>query len=324
LVLAPGFSVRASSFASPTVKTNLVEHLLAEGYDVWLFDYRASADSGNPTKRVRPFTIDDIARYDWPAAIAKIQQVTGKESVQAMAHCVGSMSLLMGLARGMVTGVSSMIASQLTLHPVTDWMNYMKADLDMAHLMSSLGKAGEFFDFSSGDSETDHMIDAIAYNLPVPSGQACKNPTCRRVFGVYGPSYDHAQLSHETHVALAGMFSRISTAPFEQLQRIMQLGRAIGADGDNFYLTDEGAKNLQLPITFLAGLNNQIFFPESSQRTLAWLQMTNDADLYRLCQIPGYAHMDLFIGQNSAKEVFPVLVEELKGLEERALKHRAS
>ncbi len=318
VVLAPGFSVRASSFATPTVDENLVEHLVARGYDVWLFDYRASGDSGNPTDKVRPFTIDDIAQYDWPAAIEKIREVTGKATVQAMAHCVGSMSLLMGLACGKVTGVSSMIASQLTLHPVTDWMNYLKADVGMAQLMSNLGQIGEFFDFSSGDSETDHEIDAIAYNLPVPNGQACKNPTCRRVFGVYGPSYDHAQLSHDTHIALASMFSRVSTKPFEQLQRIMQAGRAVSADGRNIYVTDEGAARLTLPITFLVGLNNQIFYPESSQRTLAWLEMYNGPARYRQCAIPGYAHMDLFIGRDSAKDVFKLIVDELQSLEELA------
>jgi cholesterol oxidase len=318
VVLAPGFSVRASSFATTTVDENLVEYLVARDYDVWLFDYRASGDSGNPTRRVRPFTIDDIAQYDWPAALAKIREVSGKETVQAMAHCVGSLSLLMGLACGKVTGVSSMIASQLTLHPVTDWMNYMKADLGMAQLMSNLGKVGQYFDFSSGNSDTDHMIDAIAYNLPVPAGQACKNPTCRRVFGVYGPSYDHAQLSHDTHIALASMFSRVSTKPFEQLQIIMQAGRALAADGRNIYLTDEGAARLALPITFLAGLNNQIFYPESSQRTLAWLELYNGPSLYRQRAIPGYAHMDLFIGQNSAEKVFSLIVEELQRLEELA------
>ncbi|MEP3145314.1 hypothetical protein [Qipengyuania citrea] len=120
LVLAPGLSVRASSFATPTVEENLAESLVAQGYDVWLFDYRASADSGNDTEHPPEFTIDDIARHDWPAAIRKIRAVTGADSVQAIAHCVGSMSLLMGIGAGWVSGVRSMIASQLTLHPVSN------------------------------------------------------------------------------------------------------------------------------------------------------------------------------------------------------------
>ena len=102
--------MRASSFATPTVEENLAESLVAQGYDVWLFDYRASADSGNDTEHPPEFTIDDIARHDWPAAIRKIRAVTGADSVQAIAHCVGSMSLLMGIGAGWVSGVRSMIA----------------------------------------------------------------------------------------------------------------------------------------------------------------------------------------------------------------------
>ena len=115
VVLAPGFSVRASSFAADTVGQNLVEALCANGYDTWLFDYRASGDSGSP---VAPFTIDDIAHEDWPACVRFILEATGASDVQAIAHCVGSMSIMMALLDGM-QGVRSMISSQLTLHPVT-------------------------------------------------------------------------------------------------------------------------------------------------------------------------------------------------------------
>ena len=81
VVLAPGFSVRASSFATDTVEQNLVEALCARGYDVWLFDYRASPDSGSP---IAPFTIDDIARVDWPAAVRFILETTGAPDLQAI------------------------------------------------------------------------------------------------------------------------------------------------------------------------------------------------------------------------------------------------
>jgi choline dehydrogenase-like flavoprotein len=312
VVLAPGFSVRASSFATPTVDENLVERLCASGYDVWLLDYRASGDSGNPTDPVKPFTIDDIAQYDWPAALAKIRAETQAPTVQAMVHCVGSMSLLMALAGGHVTGVRSMIASQLTLHPVTDWMNYVKAELSAAHMMANLGLIKDSFDFNSSGTDADYTFDTVVYKLPEPDGQACKNPTCRRVFGVYGPSYDHAQLSHETHVMLASMFSRVPLLPLDQLQLIMNKGYAVTADGGDEYVTKEGAARLDFPITFLAGANNQFFYPQSSQRTRAWLTGINGSENYRQIVVPGYAHMDLFIGRSSAKDVFPLIVDELE------------
>lgn len=314
VVLAPGFSVRAWSFAAATVPDNLVEQLCARGYDVWLFDYAASADSGNSREQPPAFTIDDIAQYDWPAATEFILRQTGADSLQAMAHCVGSMSLLMGLGKGWVTGYRQVLSSQLTLHPVTDWLNYLKADLNMSALMGRISRLDGVFDFTpDSDDETSNEIDAVAYQIPVPEGQACNNPTCRRVFGVYGPSYDHGQLSHDTHVALASMFSRISLTPFAQLQDIMRQGRAVSAAGQDWYTSAEAARRMALPITFLAGSTNQIFYPESGQRTLAWLQTHNPdhQDLYKQILFPGYAHMDLFIGRNAGRDIAPAIVAEL-------------
>ncbi|MEH6660046.1 MAG: GMC oxidoreductase [Parasphingorhabdus sp.] len=317
LVLAPGFSVRASSFATPTVDENLTESLVAQGYDVWLFDYRASADSGNDTEHPPEFTIDDIARHDWPAAIATIRSVTGSDSVQALAHCVGSMSLLMGISGGWVTHVRSLIASQLTLHPVTDWLNYMKADLGVAGMLGEISLLDGHIDFVSQGTETDNEIDAVAYQMPVPEGQACKNPTCRRVFGVFGPSWDHRQLGHDTHLALGSMFSRVPLSPFKQLQEIMRKGLAVDADGKPAYTDDDAARRLALPISFLSGATNQIFYPESGQRTRAWLSEHNGKSLYRQRIIPDYGHMDLFVGRNAHRDVTPWILEELERLDQQ-------
>lgn len=315
LVLAPGFSVRASSFATPTVDENLTESLVAKGYDVWLFDYRASNDAGNDTERPPEFTIDDIARYDWPAAVAEIRKVTGADSVQALAHCVGSMSLLMGIGAGYVSGVRSLISSQLTLHPVTDWLNYLKADIGVAGALSQISLLDGHLDFVSQGTETDYEIDAVAYQIPVPDGQACKNPTCRRVFGVFGPSWDHRQLGHDTHNALGSMFSRVSLKPFDQLGAIMHQGLAVDADGASIYTSSTAAKRLSLPISFLSGATNQIFYPESGQRTRVWLSEHNGDALYQQRVVPNYGHMDLFIGHNAHRDVTPVILEQLDWLD---------
>lgn len=310
VLVAPGFSIRASSFAIDTVEENLAETLVAAGYDVWLFDYRASPDSGSPTDPPLPFTVDDIALIDWPKAIDHVRRATGAATVQAVSHCISSMSLLMSLASG-TTGVRSVLSSQLTLHPVTDWMNLLKADMNTVGLLEQVSQLGGVFDFSAGATDLDHEIDAVAWNLPVPEGQACKNPTCRRIFAVYGPSYEHAQLNHWTHTTISQMFGRVSIKPFDQLQTIMRLGRAVDAQGNDRYLTAEGAKGLALPITFLSGAANQLFYPETAQRTRTWLARHNDPSLYRHQMFAGYAHMDMFIGRDAAKDVFPFLVSEL-------------
>ncbi|MBX7495268.1 GMC family oxidoreductase N-terminal domain-containing protein [Qipengyuania sp. 6B39] len=322
VMLAPGFSVKASSFATPTVEENLVETLCGKGYDVWLFDYRASGDSGNSTERPPELTIDDIALLDWPAATRFVLDRTGAKDLQGMVHCVGSMSLLMAIAAGKVDCFRQLVSSQLTLHPVTDWMNYLKADLDTAGVLGQVAQLDGHFDFVPQGTELDYEIDAMAWNLPVPEGQECHNPTCRRVSAVYGPSWDHAQLGHDTHVALGSMFSRVPVKPFDQMQRITEAGKAVDKDGRDVYVTPEGAARLDLPITFLAGATNQIFYPESAQRTLLWLQSEaarrnrregrDGKGDYRLILIPEYGHMDLFIGRNAHRDVSPRIVEELE------------
>ena len=313
VVLAPGFSVRASSFATDTVEQNLVEALCARGYDVWLFDYRASPDSGSP---IAPFTIDDIARIDWPAAVGFILEATGARDVQAIAHCVGSMSLLMALLDGM-TGVRSIVSSQLTLHPVTNWLNYAKADLGLARLLEGYAPLEDRFDSVPGTTDLDREIDTLAWKVPIPAGEECKNPLCRRVFSIFGPSYAHAQLNNATHTALAEMFGCVSLRPFEQLSLMMQQAKAVDSEGRDVYVVPQKAARLALPISFVAGAGNELFFPETCIRTQRWLSAHNDPALYTRHIFDGYAHMDLFIGRDAARDVFPYLIEQLESAQPR-------
>ena len=122
VILASGFAMAARSYVGRTIPTNLTEYLVERGYDVWLFDYRASIDLPS---RFTQFTLDDIAMTDWPAAVTEVRRRTGAESVQAFGHCVGSVTLLMALAMGL-EGVRSAVCSQFTLHPRTSVLNRVK------------------------------------------------------------------------------------------------------------------------------------------------------------------------------------------------------
>ena len=108
VVLAPGYGTSTLAWTIDTVGTNFPEYLAEQGYDIWLLDYRASPVLPAAST---DYTIDDIATRDWPAAIAKVREVSGADSVQVVPHCVGSMSFLMALAAGM-QGVRSALCSQ--------------------------------------------------------------------------------------------------------------------------------------------------------------------------------------------------------------------
>ena len=94
VLLAPGFGMSTDAFVTDTIDENLTEYLMANGYDVWLFDYRASP---HLRSSYGTFTIDDVAREDWPIAVAEVCRVTKSPDVQVFAHCVGSMSFQMAM-----------------------------------------------------------------------------------------------------------------------------------------------------------------------------------------------------------------------------------
>ena len=314
VILAPGFSVAASSFAALTVDCNLVEYLTQDEYDVWLFDYQASPDSGHATES---FTIDDIVDQ-WKLAIRFVREAAGVEQVQAVAHCMGSMTLLMALMddEELKDCVKSAICSQTTLHPVTNWLNYVKADIRLARMLG--GRMGVIdlrtLDEGEGTHEDDvqkaKTLDTMLWSVPVPPGEVCTNPLCRRVFSLFGPSWTHAQLDHETHIALRQWFGEISTTPFEQLADIIRVGYPVTAEGEDEYMPHYS--RLQLPLTFIAGEKNQIFLPETSRRTYEWLCAHNPKSCYQRTVFEGYAHMDFFVGTRAHKDIFPFIRETLE------------
>lgn len=320
VVLAPGFGVAASSFATPTVERNLVEYLTERGYDVWLLDYRASPQSGHATST---YSLDDIATQDWMQAVDFVLDKSGAPDLQVVAHCVGAMSLLMSLLRGL-HGVRSAVCSQLTLHPVTDWMNYLKAEIGVGEILAATDT--KVVDIRSSERDEDKAMDAVLYRMPTPPGEECNNPVCHRIFSVFGPSYTHAQLNQETHAALEDMFGEISTSAFGQLSEIIRQGKVVDAAGRDTYLPR--VEKLTLPLSFIAGQRNQIFYPETSLRTFRWLQAHNDPAWYDRKLFRGYAHMDMFIGRSADEPGGPFehIVERLEAhdalLEERGRRHR--
>jgi cholesterol oxidase len=112
------------------VDTNLVEYLVRAEYDVWLLDYRASsgfAAAGTD------FSIDDVAVRDYPAAVNAVLRESRVEKIQVVAHCVGSMALLMSLLAGKLQyQLHSVICSQLGLHPIAPAFAELKAAVSAA------------------------------------------------------------------------------------------------------------------------------------------------------------------------------------------------
>jgi cholesterol oxidase len=303
VLLASGYGMAASSYATPTTQTTLAEHLVAAGYDVWLFDYRAGIHLASSH---RPFTIDDIARRDWPHGVAEVRRRTGAETVQVIGHCVGSVSILMAMLSGL-DGIRSIVCSQFTTHPVTGWLNKTKNALHVGELMHLLRMKGVAPD--TGHGVVDALTDVALRLVPVPRGEACTLPVCRWLNAIYGLTHTHDQLDDDTHRAFPTMFGFGEVGPIRQLATMTVKNLAVDADGRDVYCTHPD--RLSVPILFLQGARNYIFRPEGTKRTVSWLRSHNDPTLYDYVELPDYAHLDCLVGRDSARDVYPVIVEHL-------------
>jgi cholesterol oxidase len=306
VLLAPGFGMSAMSFIGGTIETNLTEHLVAKGYDVWLFDYRAGIDL--PSSRT-PFTLDDIATSDWPAAVAEVLRLTGASSVQAVGHCVGSASLMMALASGSIPDVRSAVCMQFTLHPETSLLNRAKAALGVGSLLGRLGldRVAPF----TGGSVAKKLLDLGLRAVPMPAGEHCAKPLCRWINAIYGCTHSHEQLNDATHDGLDNLFGVGNLRALDHVAVIMRASKVLAADGTDNYVSHP--ERLRLPILLVQGERNHIFRPEGSLRTLRWLQEANDPALYERVVLPGYAHLDALIGRDAPVDVFPVVSGHLDG-----------
>lgn len=304
VILAPGFGTSALAYTLDTTATNYPEYLYEHGYDVWVLDYRASPALPSGSTQ---FSLDDIATYDYPAAVAKVRSITGADSVQIMAHCVGSLTMLMALSLGL-TGVRSAVASQLTLHPRAGKLNELRAGLYAADVFDALGLEMLTTEFEDDPSWLERLYDtALAI---YPSGEEpCDRAFCRRVMFMYGEVYDHDHLNEATHDHLAEAFGPANMTTMKQISQMLRDDHAKSDDRTYDYL--DGTAGLGIPIAFIHGENNRLFLPEGSELTYEFLREHNDPTLYTRHVIPGYSHMDCFIGKDAARDVYPLVTAQL-------------
>ena len=303
VVLAPGYGNAARAFTVSTVETNFVDYLNERGYDVWLLDYRASPELDASRTQ---FTVDDIATRDWPAAIGKVRAESGADSVQALAHCVGGLSLFMAIGAGL-EGVRSAVFSALAGHPIPTPANQLRSHARLASVFHKAGITALNTDYDP-DSRIDRAVDVAMRRLPFK--HVCDSPVCRRICFVYGDVFDHSHLNDATHEELEGIFGITNITFFEHISRMIRASRAVDARGRDAYLSH--LDRYRMPLTFMTGEHNRMFVPKGLRRTYDMVRAANGPDLYRSHVIEGYAHLDCWLGEHADRDVFPIALEELE------------
>jgi len=306
VLLAHGLGVSGLIFAIDTIATNLVEYLFENGYDVWVLEYRASVDL--PASRTQ-FTADQIARFDWPAAVQEVRRLSGAADIQVVAHCYGATTFSMAMLSGL-GGVRSAVLSQVGPIVKAPALTELKSKLHLPDLLEKLGVS--FMDTDPEEHATwkGRLLDAAARLVPGAAEERTKDPVSNRITFIYGPLYKLGNLNPATFAALHEMFGVANISALKHLARMVRAERVVDAGGGDVYLPHV-TQITPFPILFIHGAENQCYLPESTEEAQRLLQRTFPHVAYERHVIPGYAHIDCIFGQHAHRDVYPLLLQHL-------------
>jgi len=133
-------------------------------------------------------------------------------------------------------------------------------------------------------------------------------------YGVGKPTlWSHALLNDATHDWLKLEFGPVPMTFFDQMSRCIRAGQLVAVNG----FTELPATFASTPprtdarIVLLAGKCNRCFSAESQQRTFDFLQRHGSGD-YAVHLFPDYGHLDMFMGKDAARDVFPTITAALR------------
>lgn len=305
VMLVHCIGVSSAMYSLDTVETNLLEFLCEAGYDVWLLDFRFSILL--PDAAV-PHCFDDVATRDYPAAVAAVLRLTGRSSLQVVAHGVGSSTLTMALLAGL-TGVRAAVCSQVSTHLELPLLSRAKAALRLTSLAAAAGIKTMTADVAAAPDLKDEIYDHLLRLHPVDAEERCDSAVCRRITVMYGELYQHSQLSAATHATLDELFGVVSVRAFSHLARLGRTGHLVNESGDEVYLPH--LARLALPILFVHGAKNECVLPRATEITLDRLTRANGPSWYSRTVIPEYGHVDCIIGQHASRDVYPQILAHL-------------
>lgn len=306
VMLVHCIGVSSRMYALDTIPTNLLECLYAAGFDVWLLDMRLSIDLA---AHARQSSFDEIAEYDFPAAVQLVLAASGAGSIQIVAHGIGAQTFSMAMLSGL-RGVRSAVCSQVAIHPIPAPLNRIKSHMGLPTLLGLLGVKALYAVPQTQGGWSERLFALGARLQPLAPEECCESATCRRISAMYGPLYRHARLDDATHAALPEQFGQANLRAFRHLIRNLRAGHVVREDGADGYAPH--LERMAIPVLFVHGGDNDCLLPESTQSSMEALSERNGLALYWREVIPGYGHVDCIIGEHADRDVYPYILRHLE------------
>jgi hypothetical protein len=319
LFMIPGASVDHQIYALPTIPFNAVNYFARAGYRVFVSVHRI----GQLMVAENMWTTYD-ARLDLRACLEYIRSRHGPSPVYTVAHCMGSVAFSAGLLDGTIPAswVLGVTCSQVFMNPIWQTLNMMKVmagpvPLDKVYTWL----AGTWFSCSTSRDDTlvQKFVNQLLRFYPDERRELCNNAACHRTSFVFGRCWNHRNLNEATHRQIDRFFGGVNTRLLNLLMRQGFEGHVMGnAPLYDVLTTRENVARLKgIPFLLFVGGDNAVLSPESTSRTYEILCDTFGSEGggegvdYRRKVVPGYGHLDCWMGRNAWKDVYPFVREEV-------------
>lgn len=321
VMVVHGLTTSTDMFIMPE-HDNLVTHLLDRGFsDVWCLDFRMSnRHHYNMTKH--RWTLDDVALYDFPPAVALMREHVGDRPIHVIAHCLGAASFAMSLFAGLVD-VQSAILNSVALTPRVPTWSRQKLRFAPAMVDYLLGVPYINPRWSEDPGLTRGELVSRAVSL---FHRECDVPACHMLSMMWGTGwpalYSHENLAEVTHRRGGDLYGPTSMNYYRHVRKMVVAGQPLKYDPDdhrydalpNNYFRD--TLDVTTPILLVTGEDNKVF-TDSNIHCFQQLEKRVPGR-HQLHVFPGYGHQDPFMGKDVARDIFPRLVAFLDEQRESA------
>ncbi|KAM1234405.1 hypothetical protein ACFX13_004055 [Malus domestica] len=313
ILLVNGYAVE--SYWLPTEPNDLIRSLLEKGHETWLLQSRLHARTPPNT-----FTLEDVGRFDIPAAINKMLELLGPSvKVHVVAHCVGGLAIHIALMGGHVCGNhiaslsctnSSMFFKLNALSKVKMWLPI----LPISMLILGNNKTLPLVETSTPVSLRHRILKLVA--RLIPRYERCTCNECEVVSGIFGNAFWHENISPTVHQWLNKESSkRLPMAAFPHLRKICKSGFILDSNGNNSYLIHP--ERMALPTLYISGGRSLLVTPQTSFLAHKYMKLHQPGFRHERVVVEGFGHSDLLIGEESCKKVFPHILSHIRVAEEK-------
>jgi lysosomal acid lipase/cholesteryl ester hydrolase len=311
-----GLTTSTDMFIMPEHE-NLVSYLLDHGFtDVWCLDFRMSNRYSYNLFKTR-YTLDDIALYDHPAAVATMRAEIGDRPIHVICHCLGAVSFTLSLFGKAVDGIASVIANSVSLTPRVPTWSRLKLQVAPFGVETVLGLPYLNPRWSDDPGLSRGKLFAKCVSA---FHRECDVPACHMLSMMWGAGwpalYNHENMAAVSHERGGDLYGATSVHYYRHIRKMLRAGHAVKMDPGNRSherLPDDYlayAADIETPVLFVTGEDNRVFADSNivAHRMLEEIVPGR----HQLRVLRGYGHQDPFMGERVARDVFPYFLEFLE------------